>query len=160
MKRRHIREIQHFTLVEMLVVISIIVVLAGMLVAAAGPLSRKLKDKKTITQMKALELAFTQYETDRGYYPQQPTAGPISQDFIASLVPSGTTVTDEDNPKVYIKYAKVGMLFEGGVLLDAHHNPFQYESPGSKQPQKYDLWSLGKEAADDSDNLNNWERLE
>ena len=62
-----------FTLVEMLVVIAIIAVLAGMLLPAISMVKAKALDAKIAMEVSNIEKAFESYKQDRGDYP--PLAG-------------------------------------------------------------------------------------
>jgi len=58
-----------FTLVELLTVIAIIAVLAGILMPALSSAMKKAYEGKARSAISALELAISMYETDMGYYP-------------------------------------------------------------------------------------------
>ena len=41
--------------------------------------------------------------------------------------------------------------------LDPWQRPYQYRSPGSRNPASYDLWSLGPDGVESADDVGNWE---
>jgi prepilin-type N-terminal cleavage/methylation domain-containing protein len=63
------RHLSAFTLVELLVVISIIAVLAAMILPVAGAVKRQAFIRSTQTQMAQLETALDRYKSAYGFYP-------------------------------------------------------------------------------------------
>jgi len=66
----------YFTLVELLVVIGIIIILAGILLPVTQSALKKADNTKALSQIKALESAIVQYKNDMGYYPRTPDKDP------------------------------------------------------------------------------------
>ena len=64
-----------FTLVELLTVIAIILVLAGLLLYVAGNANYKSSFARAQTEVKAMETALESYKADNGTYPRTATAG-------------------------------------------------------------------------------------
>ena len=58
-----------FTLVELLVAITVIAILVGMLSAAVIPAWTRAKETAIITQMKQVEMAIEEFKNDFGFYP-------------------------------------------------------------------------------------------
>jgi prepilin-type N-terminal cleavage/methylation domain-containing protein len=58
-----------FTLVEILVVISIIVVLFGVVVTSSAAVQREARDGQRQTDLRKIQGALQQYYTDHGFYP-------------------------------------------------------------------------------------------
>lgn len=61
---------QAFTLIEMITVIAVIVVLAGLVISVAGYVQNKGAREKALTQIKNLELQCGAYKTDNGTFPR------------------------------------------------------------------------------------------
>jgi len=172
-----------FTLVELLVVIVIILILAGMLMAGSIAVYRGMRVKKTKAQIRAMEVAFEQYQQDWGFYPQMPTTGTISNVFVQgnandygiakSTSPAGAQI-------LYLDITSVGLHFNPDTdqLVDPWNNPYYYQCPGTMNTQTFDLWSMGPDgkmgsstsstdttkaqtsSADTSDDIANWKRME
>jgi len=65
-----------FTLIELLIVIAIIAILAGIIITATTGATKKARDSKRVADMKMLYNAIVQYEADHGEYP------PCLQDLV------------------------------------------------------------------------------
>ncbi|MGH7287940.1 MAG: type II secretion system major pseudopilin GspG [Myxococcota bacterium] len=131
-RRRAARTRRGFTLIEIMAVVIIMGLLAGIVgVAIFGQLDTA-RVNTTRTQMKQLESALAFYQMDNGRFPtteqglnaliEQPTIGPEPRNF------------------------RPGGYLQGGELPgDAWGNDFQYEFPGTNNVESFDLWSLGKD---------------
>lgn len=74
---KSMRSRQAFTLIELLTVIAVIAILAGMLLPAIGKAKDLAKKTKVRAQISALQMAIAQYETTYGFLPVS-TAGLLS----------------------------------------------------------------------------------
>ncbi len=120
-----------FTLIEILVVITVIAILAGLV----SPLVfRNVGDAKTTAakaQIESFALALDTYRMDNDYYPS------TSQGLAAlQILPMG-----EPAPRQWR-----GPYLRKGVPLDPWGKPYLYQSPGAVNPGAYDLVSLGRDA--------------
>jgi general secretion pathway protein G len=62
-----------FTVLELLVVITIIVILAGLILATAGYVQKKGARSRAETEIAAISAALENYKADNGIYPTDPT---------------------------------------------------------------------------------------
>lgn len=137
-----------FTLIEVLVVISIILVLAGLTLAVAPYVQKSVRTSRTKSQIAQLVLAFEQYYDSWGYYPQQPTRAIVTATFLSSLRPQDSA-GDTQQVKIYLSQENFGVdrsdISSVGLprLVDAWSKPFWYQSPGTVSPTSFDLWSTG-----------------
>ena len=136
-----------FTLIEIMAVVIIMGLLAGIVgVAIFGQLDTA-RVNTTRTQMKQLEAALSFYQMDNGRFPsteqglraliEPPTAGPEPRNF------------------------RPGGYLQGGKLpTDAWSNEFQYEYPGTNNKDGFDIWSLGRDGqpggTDTDADIGNW----
>ena len=128
-----------FTLVEMLVVLAII----GLIVGLVGPrVLGYLSDSKVKAariQIDSLSSALDLYYLDNGRYPS-------TNETIGALVQRPQSASAWNGP--YLK---------GGALpKDPWGNAYLYRAPG--QHGQYDLYSLGPEAREGTNNIVNWTR--
>lgn len=161
-----------FTLVELLVVITIIMLLIGLLVVLIRGIVDKARNTKTAAIVKMLDQGCHSYHTDYGVFPPNDMSGSaslhkylgkdrmIDAQFVESGVApkikkppiiqfnmdilDGNPTTTEPNPPVKI--------------IDAWGKPVRYANPGVKNRKAVDIWSDGKDDTDPADDINNWDK--
>lgn len=119
-----------FTLIEMLVVITVIAILAGLV---SPMVFRNVADAKRAaarSQIEALGLALDTYAMQNDGYPS------TSQGLAALVRPPGGPPGAASWRGPYLKRE---------VPNDPWGNPYQYESPGTVNPTTYDLLSYGRD---------------
>lgn len=119
-----------FTLIEILVVISVIAILASLV---APMVFRNVGDAKTSAtraQIEILGLALDSYRLDNDYYPS-------SAQGLEALrtAPAGEPAARNWR----------GPYLKRTVPLDPYGRPYIYRSPGEANPAAYDLLSLGRD---------------
>ncbi|WP_320157992.1 type II secretion system major pseudopilin GspG [Psychrobacter frigidicola] len=114
-----------FTLIEIMVVIVILAILAGLVVPKVVGQSDKARVKTTETALATVSNALDMYKIDNSRYPT------TAQGLDALTTPP----TDAKN------YPEGGYI-KGGYPTDGWENEMQYVAPGS-EGQPYDLFSLG-----------------
>jgi len=166
METRIMKE-RRFSMVELLIVMAIIVVLAGILMTGAIYARRNARNKRITSQVKMIRLALTEYQSEYGIYPQQAVAGPLKRSVIESLVDqTGRRYLDLEEEAFSESSGKANMI-------DAFNNPFYYQCPGTMNKKTFDLWSMGPDgkhgmggaspanaqtASEDTDDIANWLR--
>ena len=136
-----------FTMIELLAVMAVIAILAALVIGGTRLAFRKGQEGAIRAKLNKMTLALDQYKRDWGYYPIWPlTATSTVYDLnyeMKAPAPSNTTYLDESTQPYR----------QGG----SGSKPFQYRYPGTNNPQKYDLWSLGvDETANTTDDITNW----
>ena len=128
-----------FTLIEMLIVLAII----GMIMALVGPrvlnYLGESKIKATKIQIDSLSAALDLYYLDVGRYPS-------SAEGLPALVQKPASVQSWNGP----------YLRGGNVPNDSWGRLFLYRFPGQHAP--FDLYSLGPDGREGSNNVSNWKR--
>jgi len=119
-----------FTLIEMMVVLAIIGTLA---MVVAPSVLRNVSDANVTaarSQVDVFAVALDAYRLDTGEYP--PTAAGL-----ATL----RTRPDGENARPGWR----GPYLRKAVPLDPWRRPYEYRSPGTSNPESYDLYSLGRD---------------
>lgn len=138
-----------FTLLELLVVITIIAILAGITLAISGGANQKAAMDKTRAEVLAIANALEQYKIANDTYPA-PGAD--------NSVPFAT-----DGQSIRPFYSAANFQTNSsGQLEDPYGNAYVYQIPGSRNPASFDVWSKGKNGITDSatsnsnDDIGNW----
>jgi len=136
---------QGFTLIEILVVIVILGVLAGLIIPRIMDRPEEAKQLKAKIQIESLETALNLYKLDNGLYPS-------TEQGLQALV-------QEPDTGQIKKWRAGGYLEKGRLPVDPWGNPFIYLSPGVNGD--YDLSSYGADGIQGGDgknkDVNNWE---
>ena len=146
MKKNKHRKQAGFTLIELMVVVVIIAILAGLIIPRFMGETDKAKQAKAKMQIESLESALKMYKLDNGSYP-------TTEQGLKALV---ETPTVGNLPK---NWRQGGYLEKGKVPKDPWDNEYVYVSPGSHGD--FDLSSLGADGEPGGEefnkDINNWE---
>ncbi|MCX7009579.1 MAG: type II secretion system protein GspG [Kiritimatiellaeota bacterium] len=146
-----------FTMVELLAVITIIMILAGLVLGAAAWAGRKADLGRCQARMQIIKNALEDYKLDYGKYYQQPAAGPVPYAALFTTPLNTGRPTGEKRPYL----TETNFVNSSSQLMDPWGVYFRYQAPGTHNKATYDLWSFGPNGVDDSanttsDDLNNW----
>jgi general secretion pathway protein G len=135
-----------FTLIELMVVIVILGILAGLIIPRIMGRPDEAKQLKAKMQIEALETALKLYKLDSGAYPD-------TEQGLQALIERPET---GNVPK---KWREGGYLDKGKLPKDSWGNDFVYLSPGING--EYDLSSYGADGVQGGDgknlDINSWE---
>lgn len=167
-----------FTLVEMIIVIAVILILVSLMVGLIVVITDKAYYTKTEAVIKMLDDGCKNYKAEFNVYPPNDkgdsrclhhylgkervklldrdsgikTKKPPIIEFKADMLDAGKVVPDPSNPV---------------PVIDAWGQKVQYKSPGQWNKKHVDLWSSGKNGADeldpshkDFDDVVNWMKIE
>lgn len=128
-----------FSLIELLVVITILMVLAGIGIGVNSLVSRKMRDSACKAMITKMSIALENYRAKTGYYIQQVTASAL---YIDGYDSTPNLNNEIDIPATQIG-KKDGATWSRGAWLDPWGNEFRYQCPGRKNPMSFDLYSSG-----------------
>jgi general secretion pathway protein G len=135
-----------FTLIELMVVIVILGILAGLIIPRIMGRPEEAKRLKANLQIESLETAIKLYKLDNGMYPD-------TEQGLQALVEEPETGTLSKN------WRKGGYLEKGKVPRDPWGNEFVYLSPGVHG--EYDIISYGADGVSGGEeknkDINSWE---
>jgi general secretion pathway protein G len=128
-----------FTLIELMLVVIIIGALAAMVLPRLAGRSEQARASAAKADIKAnIATALKMYELDTGGFPG-------TEEGLGALLTNPGTATNWKGPYLENK------------PIDPWGKEYQYESPGTHRPQDYDLFSLGQDGKDGSDDITNWD---
>lgn len=135
-----------FTLIELMVVIVILGILAGLIIPRIMGRPDEARQLKAKMQIESLETALKLYKLDNGSYPS-------TDQGLEALVAA------PDTPPLPQKWREGGYLEKGKVPVDPWGNTFVYLSPGVHGD--YDISSYGADGVSGGDDknadINSWE---
>ena len=133
---------QGFTILELLLVLVILAVLAGIVGSRFVGQSQSAKIKAASTQLQNFNLALNRFEIDMGRFPS-------ASEGLRALVerPSG------DKSKAW-----QGPYLDGSsVPKDQWESAWNYRYPGQQRQEGFDLWSNGPDTREGGgDDITNW----
>jgi len=147
-----------FSLIELLVVVAIIVILAGIVIGALIKVNQNRDAKQTMVTLQNVRLKLEEYKNEHnGLYPVGEDASSsiifnaLSGDYTGrGEIPTGPVYWEELNNKK--NPALVGMLNGKKVILDGYGQSLRYRSARDKDGNiveevrndgDFDLWSIG-----------------
>jgi general secretion pathway protein G len=135
-----------FTLIELMVVIVILGILAGLIIPRIMGRPEEAKQLKAKMQIESLETALKLYKLDNGMYPD-------TEQGLQALIEQPETGIVPKN------WRKQGYLEKGRLPKDPWGNEFVYLSPGMHDD--YDIISYGADGVPDGEDknrdINSWE---
>jgi general secretion pathway protein G len=129
-----------FTLMEMLIVLSIIALLMGMAIFNLTGFKESAQRQKVDADILTIKEELSLYQLNSGSLP-------TTEQGLKALV---TRPTVEPIPQNWHACAKE-------ETMDPWNHPYQYRTPAKKSSEEYDLFSMGPDGLPDTDDdLGNW----
>jgi prepilin-type N-terminal cleavage/methylation domain-containing protein len=173
-----------FTILELLVVLTIIIVLAGLILATSGYVENKGARSRTEVEIAAISAALENYKADNGVYPSNDdakaldpaTTNPSNYRSSSSYLYSQVTGDDDANPATPASPNAKNYLGSGlrpnmlapnppgpnTYLQDPFRNSYGYSTAKAEDPAAavghnptFDLWSTGN-SPNPSQWIKNW----
>jgi len=143
-----------YTLVELMTVIAIIAVLAGLILGVAGYVTRKADESRATADMEKIKNALEEYRVAYGSYPTNTVAN-NSSNWVSALWRERQFLVLKGWNNTTVVYRAVDPWGNDyRYYYDADGNPVYATNNNSKFG--YDLWSEGPNMTNTSDNINNW----
>ena len=134
-----------FTLIEVLLVLVILVILASLAVTAYGPIQRRARINAATSQIGLFKTALGNFQLLTSKYP-------TTQQGLEALITPPSGLAKKADQKDW------PMIEAQRIPVDPWGNPYQYASPGSHNPNTYDIWSWGPDLIDGTeDDVGNWQ---
>jgi type II secretion system protein G len=140
------RRISAFTLMELMTVVTLIAVLAGLTMASFGYVNKKAADSRARAEVSAISAAIDRYQADLGSYPEN------SSVLYKELVGEGTVNTNT----LYFEPADVSR--QAQMFMDPWGTPYKYNAGNDGEPRNkgsYDLWAVPPDAKSEADWIHN-----
>ncbi len=132
-----------FTLMEVMLVLVILVILASTAGLAYQGIQRRANINAAKMQVGALSTPLDAYHMAVGNYPSTAQGLQALRHQPAEL----SNASQWDGP-----------YLDSNVPLDPWGNPYQYMCPGTHNPDKYDVWSMGPDGINGTqDDIGNWQ---
>jgi general secretion pathway protein G len=129
-----------FTLVELLLVLTILGILAALVIPKFSGRTEQARNSAAQTQIVNFGTALDTFEVDNGYYPR-------GKNGLNDLL-----VMPRDAQNWHGPYLKIDV-----IPLDPWQHPYNYECPGKHNPSSYDLSSAGSDGRlGNEDDVCNW----
>lgn len=142
-----------FTIIELLVVMSIILILAGLLMGASQAAKRQAMVAKAKAMISALETAIGMYQADIGSYP----ATGIDKLYDGLTTSAGLSTANAANwGGPYMEFKDNDHV--GNLIKDSWGNNYTYANPDTTHGGNYvDITSNGPDGtAPSADDITNW----
>jgi len=179
MKTIYSRRVRAFSMVELMVVVGIMVILAGILIASLPGIQSRINRGKVEAFMAELEAGLSKYQLENGIYPLNEPSGDRDKSGIegASVLYKHLSgdfdlngeVDFEKNEKIYVqkldyftnresREPRSSVIGGDYMVVDSYGNPIRYlcQPPNLPRGQNrqtrnptYDLWSITDADPDD-----------
>ena len=134
------RRVQGYTLMELLIVITIIGVLLGIAVVNLQGTPDEARIAAASQEIRTMSTAMDMYRMHNSRYP-------TSDQGLKALV---------EKPEDAKRWQKGGYLKGNKVPLDPWDNPYKYLYPSSKGGGEFDIYSLGPDGRESDDDIGSW----
>ncbi len=148
-----------FTLVELLIVITVIAILAALVLRTAGYVQDKGARARAESEIAAISAALESYKADNGDYPRGTntlnTSAGNNNFLYTNLAPSASV-----GGKVYFEFSKGMTNGNPPSIVDPFGNAYGYQYPGDPARSGtnfFDLWSSANKPVTNSNSwIKNW----
>jgi len=160
---------QAFTGVEVLLVMTLLMMIAGLIIVSSRGVRENAKKRKAEAMIAALEVAISMYQADVGAYPLDTDVAVVPNISIAVLHDRLTNIQHRaagSSPisgwcGPYIKFKREDYQNNNpttNTIVDSWKRAYTYDSssPVVHNTNSFDLWSDGPKTSTPSDDITNW----
>lgn len=142
-RKKSLQKRKAFTLIEILIVIALMAFLASLVVGNIAAQFSTAREQVAQTFVKSsLEAPLMTYSMKVGSFPS-------TEEGLQALIKAPESAGDRWGNDPYIK--------DGKVPEDPWGSEYRYAYPGTHNPSGYDLWSIGPDKKDGTDDdIGNW----
>lgn len=134
-----------FTLFELLAVVTILAILAVVALPAINGLRNRANERASKAIMSGFSQSLNAFQLDCGFYPS-------TEQGLQALLTAPTVGSPCKN------YETAGYFSKKTIPNDPWGSPYAYKSPGTANPESFDLYSLGRDRTEGtSDDIKSWE---
>lgn len=139
-----------FTLIELMLVVAVIGIVAGIVLAAAGGVQKKAARDQTLAEVRTMSLAIERYRSDRGSFPASSASPTVLYRFISNYMTFRTNQLSGTGTNIQI--------------LDPYGSAYRYESPNrmtnkslmAGSEESFRIWSDGPSTKTTNDDVGIW----
>jgi general secretion pathway protein G len=128
-----------FTLVELLLVLAILAILAGIVLPKVAGRTEQARITAAGQDISSFKTALSMYEVDNGFFPK-------GQNGLADLMVRPNGAPNWKGP----------YLDKDKLPQDPWGKPYQYKFPGTHNPSGYDIFSMGPNGRGGNESIGNW----
>jgi len=129
------------TLIEILIVLALVALLAGTVIFNVDKIFGQ--NQEAIARLfvgESLKVPLSTYKIQMGSYPT------TEEGLQALITPPANRADRWKGPYLESK----------AIPTDPWGNPYQYRYPGTRNPEKFDVWSWGPDGRESADDIGNW----
>lgn len=129
------------TLIEILIVLALVALLAGTVIFNVDKIFGQ--NQEAIARLfvgESLKVPLSTYKIQMGSYPT------TEEGLQALITPPANRAERWKGPYLESK----------SIPTDPWGNPYQYRYPGTRNPEKFDVWSWGPDGRESADDIGNW----
>lgn len=121
-KYLHGKNKRGFTLIEVLIVVAIVGILASVVLVGLGPVQRRGRDARRISDLRQVQTGLELYYAKNGTYPSAVDWAGLKSALIGGSIGVSNVPNDPSSGKEY-KYATNGTTYVLGAILEDTTNP-------------------------------------
>ncbi len=153
-----------FTLVEILVILSVIALLVAITIAVLPGILGNVAKARATTEIRAMETALESYKTEVGTYPPGDASSYNPSLYISAATSLFTNLCGRSSfaapltGKSYMEFKRnqLGTLGTFSYVQDPYGNAYGYCLNGPMNPGSFDLWSTAGKIDNAASSTNQW----